>query len=348
MATHDGYYRQKDGLAMGSQPAPLFANLWLAKFRPVIRNNAKLFDRYMDDILRSIKKSEVQNKLSQINTLHPNLQFTLEEETEGNLPFLDMLLMHRGEHLSSSWYCKPTDTVLIMNFHVLAPQQYKRSVVGGFVHRIYRACSNWTNFHQSLQRAKTVLEKNQYPPDFYDPIIESTLEKLIAKEAGPSVDQRPVAASIDMQLKVRLEYRGHATDQFVRKLKSCGVPIQSAITLSKVKSALPSLKCQVPQMLKSRIVYQLTCPRCASRYVGKTARHLQIRFDEHRNKARQPVRMHFAECGLGKPTLDNIEILATSRGGLHLSIMEALFIRELCPAMNSKDEFRDHELTIKF
>ena len=32
MLTHDGYYRQIDGLAMGAKPAPPLANIWLSKF----------------------------------------------------------------------------------------------------------------------------------------------------------------------------------------------------------------------------------------------------------------------------------------------------------------------------
>ena len=40
MATHDGYYIQKDGLAMGSPPAPLLANIWLSKYEPQMRENA--------------------------------------------------------------------------------------------------------------------------------------------------------------------------------------------------------------------------------------------------------------------------------------------------------------------
>ena len=54
MSTHDGYYIQKDGLAMGSPPAPLLANIWLANMEDVMRGDAKLFGRYMDDVIRSI------------------------------------------------------------------------------------------------------------------------------------------------------------------------------------------------------------------------------------------------------------------------------------------------------
>ena len=52
MLTHDGYYRQKDGLAMGSPPAPMLANRWMSKFDKRIKDNAKLYSRYMDDTIR--------------------------------------------------------------------------------------------------------------------------------------------------------------------------------------------------------------------------------------------------------------------------------------------------------
>ena len=37
MSTHDGFYRQIDGLAMGSAPAPFLANGWLSQFDPKIK-----------------------------------------------------------------------------------------------------------------------------------------------------------------------------------------------------------------------------------------------------------------------------------------------------------------------
>ena len=55
MLTHDRPYRQIDGLAMGSQPAPPLSNIWLSKYEPNIRDDAKLFERYMGNTLRTIK-----------------------------------------------------------------------------------------------------------------------------------------------------------------------------------------------------------------------------------------------------------------------------------------------------
>ena len=157
MSTHDGYYQQTDGLAMGSPPASHLANGWMSQYDQTIQGDAKLFTRYMDDILREIKRTEAEQKLSEINALHPNLSFTIERETEGKLPFLDMQLIHSGPQVTSTWYSKPTDTGLILNFHALALKRYKRSVVSGFVHRIFRACSTWKNFHSGMRKAKTIL-----------------------------------------------------------------------------------------------------------------------------------------------------------------------------------------------
>ena len=167
MSTHDGFYWQRDGLAMGSPPAPHFANGWLSQFENTIKGESKLYFRYMDDILKERKCQHAVQELNNINALHPNLKFTEETENEQHdLPVLDMKIHHDHNNgtLSSTWYNKPTDTGLIMNYHALAPKRYKRSVVSGFVYRIHRACSSWESFHSSMEKAKRILEKNHYPP----------------------------------------------------------------------------------------------------------------------------------------------------------------------------------------
>ena len=50
--------------------------------------------------------------------------------------------------------------------------------------------------------------------------------------------------------RVKMQYRGFATEQFVKKLKESGAPVKVVLTIKKVKSSLPSLKTAVPKMLK--------------------------------------------------------------------------------------------------
>ena len=106
MSTHDGFYWQRDGLAMGSPPAPHFANGWLSQFENDIKGEAKLYFRYMDDILKERKRQLAEKELSDINALHPNLKFTEECENEHQqLPVLDMKIHQTNGH--GSYYELP-------------------------------------------------------------------------------------------------------------------------------------------------------------------------------------------------------------------------------------------------
>ena len=346
MLTHDGYYRQRDGLAMGSPPAPPLANGWLHSHDHKIRDDAKLYSRYIDDIIRSISKCKVETKLREINNLHPSLSFTIETEIEGQLPFLDMKITRSNCNLSSTWYCKPTDTGLIMNFHALAPTRYKRSVVCGFVHRIYRACSTWENFHSSLERAIKILHNNQYPADFYEPLIRASIEKLyVPREISePESESDEVAKHM-----VFLQYRGKITEEYVRALHKLNAPCKPILTLRKLKTILPTLKVQVDKECRARIVYKVSCPRCKACYVGQTDRHYLIRFREHCQPSR-PFGKHIRLCGVSL-AFDNKEhvsiIQSTHRSIPFLEALEALWQKEIRPTINTKDEYRSRELTIK-
>ena len=152
--------------------------------------------------------------------MHPNLKFTLEVEAEGKLPFLDLCINHVNDKLSSIWYCKPTDTGLIMNFHALAPKRYKRSAVEGFVHRVHRACSNWENFHDGMEKVKMTLQRNQYPPNFYDPISTNTIEKLLPPKENQKDQIKDVTSQKSNTVKQNafIEHRGSVTDHFIKKI----------------------------------------------------------------------------------------------------------------------------------
>ena len=75
----------------------------------------------MDNILREIKTSTINQKLGEFNKLHPKLEFTVEREEGDCIPFLDMKIIQNDKKLTSTWISDATDTGLTMNFHSLAP-----------------------------------------------------------------------------------------------------------------------------------------------------------------------------------------------------------------------------------
>ena len=115
--------------------------------------------------------------------------------------------------------------------------------------------------------------------------------------------------------------------------------------INRVKSVLLSLKPSVETPLKSWLVYKIQCPRCNACYVGYTRRHLISRLKEH-GQPKKPVAKHMNGCNhtLG---IEDASILAQStRSEYHLLILEALFIAQLKPTINTRDEYKSHKLFI--
>jgi len=238
-----------------------------------------------------------------------------------------------------------------MNFHAVSPRKYKRAVVQGLVHRIYRACSTWQAIDESIQRAKDILERNQYPPEFYDNIISTTIEKIVTSTntppSSPSETAQGVPADNQQSYLLSVQYRGRDTDNLVRKLSKLPIPVRTVLTLRKMKTVMPSLKPPVPKLLRSRVVYKITCPGCESSYVGQTVRHLKTRLAEHKN-INTPVGAHFRNCINTEPISDDVSILcSTTRSDQILMTLEALYIKEHSPNLNTRDEYRSRTLTLR-
>ena len=61
------------------------------------------------------------------------------------------------------------------------------------------------------------------------------------------------------------------------------------------------------------------------------------------------MRKHFEACAKRLAEFADVEILhRTTRSVAFLETLEALYIREIKPEINTKDEYRSRELTILF
>ena len=122
---------------------------------------AKLFLRYVDDIVRTVK-GDPEKVLRAANLLHPNLQFTIEKpNTNGKMAVLDLQTsIDKNRKINCGWYQKPTDTGTILSFGSCAPLQYKRSLVEGTVHRDFCSTSTWEEYDKAIKiNLKTSIRK---------------------------------------------------------------------------------------------------------------------------------------------------------------------------------------------
>ena len=72
-------------------------------------------------------------------------------------------------------------------------------------------------------------------------------------------------------------------------------------------------------------------------YVGQTDhRHLITHFKEHRDRSAGPVAMLFADCDLKVKDDDAVILGSTNKSEPLLYTLEALFVRELKPFINTQ------------
>ena len=314
------------------------------------RNEMKLFKRYVDDFICTVR-GDPDEYLKFANSLHNNLQFTLEKvNMEGNLAFLEINVNVSSKcNITCDWYQKPNDNGIILNFRSCAPLQHKKNVIQGTVHMVFNATSNWLAFDQALEKNKTCWTKNQYPEEWSSKIVNQTLEKIISGgkdqlRTTPKEHQKSKTRSYDKPT-IFLQYRGNLTQNFASKLKKL-CELQVVFTTRKFRSCLPTLKSSFDRELKSHVVYEIKCIGCRSIYVGRASRHVTTRITEHQKKDSQ-VDQHLVEC---RGAMNDIEwkILDACRTVEKLMIIEAIYISKLKPALNTRDEYRGRELTLKY
>ena len=285
---------------------------------------AKLILRYVDDIVRTVK-GDPEKVLRAANLLHPKLQFTIETpNTNGTLAFLDLQIsIDKSRKISCGWYQKPTDTGTILSFRSCAPLQNKRSVIEGTVHRVFRSTSTWEEYDKAMKI-----------------ISEGKNKKYLAEK------KKPCEYSSDSPPILMVQYRGNHSQTLAKQVRD----ITNALiifTTRKLKTCMPSLKSSFSSELKSKVVYRLKLGGCKSIHVGQMVRNLTTRIDEHRKKD-TPVGLHIRQCGSesGKSEF-NWKIIDQASSSIKLLTLEALHIWKERPAINTRDEFRSRELTLR-
>ena len=85
-------YIQKGGVAMGSNLGPTMAAFAMDLVESKLPFRPMYYRRYVDDIFAIFdSKSDALAYLDILNSVHPNLQFTIEtQNSEGSLRFLDV------------------------------------------------------------------------------------------------------------------------------------------------------------------------------------------------------------------------------------------------------------------
>ena len=147
-------YKQIDGVAMGSPLGPTLANAFLVyheknwlehcpvEYRPLY------YRRYVDDIFVLFNSAEhLKRFYSYLNSRHPNISFTIENEKDNSMSFLDVNIIREKDKFSPSFHWKPTFSGIYTHFDSFLPSSKKTDLLHTLSYRCFRICSDWNKFH---------------------------------------------------------------------------------------------------------------------------------------------------------------------------------------------------------
>ena len=148
----------------------------------------------------------------------------------------------------------------------------------------------------------------------------------------------------------KLEYRGHQSGWLLSSLKK----IENCHTLivvptgKKLSTVRPSPKSGIPLLLRSLVIYQITCLGCDPQNVGQTLRHLATRCKEH-SSLKTPVGQHIRECCWNPKLLrSSVKMIDSSCNQSLLGLLQSIVIKQLQPALNFWEEFKQRNLAPRY
>ena len=348
------YFRQVDGVAMGSPLGPALANMFLShhesrwiemcplNFSPVF------YRRYVDDVFVLMRSEEnLFSFLDYMNTKHPNISFTHELEKNNSMPFLDIRVYLANDSFITSIHRKSTFSGVYSHFHSFMPIEYKQGLISTLLHRSFTLVSSYENFHLEVVKLKDIINKNGYPVKVIDKCINIFLNKQY--EIKPPVltaEKKNLTLFLPYLGKTSLELRTNLIKLVNKTIPCCKLRI--VFKSSNRLSSYFSFKDKLPSSLTSGVIYHYQCSRCNSAYVGKTVRHYETRLGEHLSlspltgkpvKTFQdwPTMSHSLRCK-SDISRDNFKIIGHEKNDFLLKIKESLMIHKYNPDLNDRHE----------
>ena len=282
------YYDQVDGVAMGSPLGPVLANLFMGNFEEkwLKKHHGAdyspiFYKRYVDDIFCVMSSKEhVPKCLEELNKGHTNIQFTVEEENNGVLPFLDILIKRTEDmKFSTTTYRKPTNTGLLTNFTSFTNYIYKIGLVRTLVDRAFKINNSEELLDRDLGKISETLQKNMFPRR----VVENIINKKKLDNFQVQTDESGKQQIRYFKFPFIGVFSKLAKNKIHSLIKSFCLPETNArliFTTCKVGQYF-SQKDAIPLELRSWVVYKFVCASCNASYIGQTTRHLSTRVNEH-------------------------------------------------------------------
>ncbi|BHF75758.1 hypothetical protein SprV_0501885500 [Sparganum proliferum] len=308
--TFDGtVFEQVKGTPMGSPISGFIAEAVLQRLESLVfqHHKPKFWVRYVDDTFVVIERDQVLTFQEHLNAVFPDIQFTMEEEENNQLAFLDCGV------LKTKVFRKATNMMQVLNFNSNHPISHKRSCVRTLYRRVETHCSEPEDKIAELQYLRRVFKANGYPRNF--------VNRCIRKR-----DERPNRT--DTNSWRALPYGKNVSEAVGRLLAPLRVGVAHRPEAT-IRRLVMKPKDPLTRQETSGVVYRIWCSCAESNYVEETGRQLRTRMAEHaaavrRNDASSQVAAHSTRLG-HTFKFDEAEILARGDNRVSRELLESWF-----------------------
>ncbi|XP_062705955.1 uncharacterized protein LOC134287639 [Aedes albopictus] len=298
---YDGkFYCQTTGVPMGSPLSPVVANLIMEKVEQEAITQLEeknitlsIYRRCVDDCFIVGRREDVEKVVEQFNVIDEKLQFTVEEEMDEALRFLDLTLSRSGERIRKMWIPKQKDG-RYLDYHSESPHTHKVNTMIALIDRALKL-TDTDRREESIGMVKKILRNNNYPEDLIKRtltdrvhLLYNTMENEEKKEESKKYVSIPYIPGLSEKVSKTLKQH-----EITASFKPCDKLKNTVFT--KLKDAIPPMK-------QTNVVYSIPCGACEEKeYIGQTSQTLDKRIAQHRNS----IRTNASATGLTQHAVEN-------------------------------------------
>lgn len=307
-----------------------------------IDNSVGLYKRYVDDIFALFKnKDDALQFYNKMNNTHKHIQFEIELPTEENaLSLLDFTIkINKSGECQYKFYKKSALKDIFVHYESALPNTLKENVIMNEYNRISDRCTTDEDRNIALRQFDEKLTLNKYPKSF----IKQCRNKNLIK---PNRGQKQINEREYYYLK--FPYISESINHKIRRIfLNEGINIRLYDHKYTLRKRLNNNKDHTEICKKKncpinnnklcfiqQCVYQLRCLKCGETYIGSTIRSLHTRIAEHYSHNASSAYKHKQQC----QSRYEVIILDRESDPVNLRLKEGLYIKQLQPKINSKED----------
>ena len=294
-------YQQRFGTAMGSPVSPIIANIYMefleqrAIATAPIECKPRMWKRFVDDVLEIINNGKVDQLTEHLNQVDTtgNIKFTHEQESEGQIPFLDTLIVRKDDgSVKLLVYRKKTHTDQYLNFQSHHPLHHKLGVVRTLLDRMDKVVTEEEDRKVEEDKIRKALKQCGYPEWTVNKVKTDKVNKQAKAKPKPRKEKNKATTRRTL---VTVPYIQGLTEKLQRIYHShqISTAVRPHTSLRKML-VHPKDKIDIDNV--TGCVYEIPCHNCEKTYIGETGRLFGTRKKEHQDETERMSEKKFTRA----------------------------------------------------